>query len=83
MDDLQEIKADIKQLLQQSAVHNQILSEHKAYSLALQREQAVLGERIKPIERHVVIMGWMLKIPGAIFIGVSVQYIVKKLMLLM
>lgn len=41
--DVQDIKADVKELLKSSAVHNQILSEH-------QRRSTQLEERFKPIE---------------------------------
>lgn len=77
-DDIQEIKKDVKQLLVQSAIHNQILAEHKAYSLALQKEQEVQREQLKPLTQHVRFMGILLKAIGTLSIGVLIQAIVRK-----
>ncbi len=76
MEDIKEIKADVKVLLQQGAVHNQILLEHKAYSVALQGEQKVINERIRPIEQHVIVMSTLLKILGGLMTGGLIQYLV-------
>lgn len=78
--DIKEIKSDVKVLLQQSAVHNEILREHKNFSIALQQEQKLISERIRPIEKHVDLVGKILKISGAVFVGVMIEILVSLLL---
>lgn len=47
--DVKDIKSDVKELLKQSAVHNQILSEHE-------RRSTQLEERFTPVE-HTYVFG--------------------------
>lgn len=77
-EDLKEIKQDVKTLLERSAIHNQILAEHKAYSLALQAEQKVLHAELEPIKKHVVIVDACAKILLAIFVGVAINFCMKR-----
>lgn len=77
MDDIKEIKEDVKELLQRSAVHNQILAEHKAYSIALQNEQKVIKAQIEPLIKDHHLIALFLKACGAILIGVTVQAVVR------
>lgn len=69
---VKEIRQDVKELLQRSAVHNELLREHERRSLALQSGQERLDERMKPVEQHVGVVSAVLKIAGSaaiIFIG--------------
>lgn len=77
MEDIKEIKADVKSLLQQSAVHNQILLEHKQYSQALQKEQEVLKARIEPIEKQSNLISIAFKGIGLITIGAVIQLLIR------
>lgn len=79
MDDIKEIKADVKTLLQQGAVHNEILRTHESRSLALQKGQEALDLRIKPVEMHVNAMNLGLKLIGLITVGVLIQAIIRVL----
>ena len=91
MDDIQEIKSDVKELLQRSAVHNQILAEHKNFSIALQNEQRMLKEhmdakalltdaKIDPLIKSHHTNAQVLKVVGAIGIGLVIQITVKYVM---
>lgn len=75
--DIKEIKADVKELLQRSAVHNQILQEHKAYSIALQAEQRVIHTELVPIKDHVKLMTLCLKLGGTLLMGVLIQAAIR------
>ncbi len=77
MDDLQEIKVDIKELLQRSAVHNELLRTHESRSLALQKGQETLDSRIKPIEMHVHFVTLSLKALGVLTSGLIIQAAVR------
>lgn len=79
MDDLQEIKSDVKELLQRSAVHNELLRTHESRSIALQESQKLLDGRIKPIELHVHFVNLALKTLGILGTGVGVGVLVKVL----
>lgn len=68
MDDIKEIKADVKELLQRSAVHNEILRTHESRSLALQAGQEKLDLRILPLEKHSSMMSGSLKFIGLLSI---------------
>lgn len=80
MDDLQELKSDVKEILQRSAVHNELLRQHEARSLALQAAQEKLDTRLEPVEDHVKLMNRGAKIIGAILVGLVIQLAVKKLL---
>jgi hypothetical protein len=79
MDDLKEIKEDVKELLKQSAVHNELLRTHEARSLALQKEQERLEERIVPIAQHVAFVSVILKGIGLISVGAVAQLLIRSL----
>lgn len=67
--DVQEIKKDVKELLQRSAVHNELLKIHEARSLALQKGQEFLDVRMKPLETQATVLGVVLKSLGVIASG--------------
>lgn len=69
MDELKEIRDDIKELLQRSAVHNELLRTHEARSLALQKGQELLDVRIKPLETQAHSINMILKALGVILTG--------------
>jgi hypothetical protein len=50
--DLKELKADVKELVKQGAIHNVLLKEHEARSLALQVEQKLQASRLSPLEKQ-------------------------------
>lgn len=77
MEDLKEIKADVKELLQRSAVHNELLRTHENRSLALQAGQEKLENRIKPIESHVDLISTLGKLSGLILVGVAIQALIR------
>lgn len=66
MDDIKEIKADVKELLQRTAIHNELLRTHESRSLALQAGQEKISDRITPIEKHVSMVQGGLKLIGLI-----------------
>ena len=68
--DVNEIKGSVLELVKQGAVHNHLLKEHEARSLALQA-------KLEPIEKHVSFMETLLKFGGAILIGIIVQAIAR------
>lgn len=80
MDDMQELKSDVKELLQRSAVHNELLRTHEARSLALQEGQKSLDVRIKPIETHVHFVNLFLKLFGTICTG-GLVYLLGQLLI--
>lgn len=75
--DVKEIKTDIKALTQLTAVHNQILQEHKGYSQALQNEQRVINAKIEPLIKDHYLISIVLKIAGAVLVGVAIQLAVR------
>ena len=81
--DLQEVKQDVKELLQRSAVHNELLRTHEARSLALQASQKELDQRLNPIEKHVNLVDKALKglglIVTGVIVGATVQALIKLL----
>lgn len=77
---IREIRQDVKQLLVQSAVHNEILSEHKNFSVALQNEQKTIHAKLEPLQEHVSIMNKVLKGMGGLAIALIVQAIVRLLL---
>lgn len=80
MDDLHELKADVKEILQRTAVHNELLRTHEARSLALQEGQKFLDIRLKPIETHVHFVNLALKLLGTVVTGGCV-YLVGQLLI--
>lgn len=79
MDDIQEIKADVKVLLQSSAVHNALLAEHKNFSIALQNEQKIIKTELAPIKSHVHLMNVILKVLGVLSTGLLLQVLIHQL----
>lgn len=75
-----EIRQDVKELLQRSAVHNELLRTHEARSLALQAGQEKLETRLQPIEEHVSLMNRVAKVLGAVVAGLIVQALVRLLL---
>lgn len=71
--DLQELKADIKVLIVQGAVHNELLKTHEARSLALQRAQEVQAKAMEPVERHVAFVNGLGKAALAIIVGALIK----------
>lgn len=77
MEDLKELKMDVKELLQRSAVHNELLRTHENRSLALQSSQEKLSDRMTPIEKHVSLINAVGKVVSVIFVGVLIQALVR------
>lgn len=77
MDDFSELKSDVKELLQRSAVHNALLAEHKNFSIALQNEHRLIRTELVPIKEHIHLVGTILKIGGMILAGVVVQWFIR------
>lgn len=77
MDDIQEIKADVKELIKLGAVHNELLRTHEARSLALQVEQEKLEKELEPIKNHVFLVDIMLKASGGIVIALIGEWLIK------
>ena len=77
---LQEVRADVKKLVTQGAIHNTLLQEHKNFSIALQNEQKILRAQIDPVlqERKVTIL--VLKAIGTMAVGVAVQWLIQHLL---
>lgn len=90
MDEIvKEIRQDVKELLQRSAVHNELLREHERRSIALQSglelQKTEVDARLKPIEIHVsnvenVVKG-VLKVVGGAAIVLIGQALVRILLL--
>ena len=76
-DDLAEIKTDVKELLKQSAVHNELLREHERRSDNLERRQDVLDVRLSPLEKHQHWINIVLGALGALFIGFAAQLLAR------
>jgi hypothetical protein len=76
-EDIKELKADVKMLVQQGAVHNELLRQHEARSLALQDEQKAVRLELEPVKEHVALVGKILKVLGAVFVGAVTQAIVR------
>lgn len=65
-EEMREIRADIKKLLEQGAVHNELLRTHEARSLELKSRQDLIGRRLEPVEEHVKFVSSFLKWMGGI-----------------
>lgn len=83
--ELSEILAGIKRiedrmldLVKSQAEHNAILSEHKNFSLALQKEQEKIQTDLEPIKSHVYLVTTLLKLAGGVAIGALTQYVYHK-----
>jgi hypothetical protein len=68
--DLQEVKADLKELIRQGAVHNVLLKTHEARSLALQEAVKIQAKELEPVKRHVAFVNGLGKVALAVFIAV-------------
>jgi len=77
-EDLKEIKTDIKELIKQGAIHNVLLQTHEARSLALQQEQKLQAQALKPIQTHVDFVNTAGKTILAILTGVAI-YVLGRL----
>lgn len=81
--DVKEIKQQVVELVKQGAVHNHLLKEHEARSIALQQsieiQEKDFAARLRPVEKHVDFVNTVLKFSGAVLIGVLVQYIIRKI----
>jgi hypothetical protein len=75
MEDLREIKADIKELIHQDVIQNELLRTHEARSIALQEQTKILKEQHKTSEKRVDIIWFILQAMGAVLIGVTIRYI--------
>lgn len=71
-DDMRELKADVKELIKQGAIHNELLRTHEARSLALQEEQKAQARRLAPVEKHVDLINAIGKVALTILTGAAV-----------
>lgn len=74
---VKEIQVDVKHMLQLTAVHNELLRQHEARSLALQAAQDKQDVEISLIKKHTDFVGFALKSLGAILVGLTIQYIAR------
>lgn len=74
---LKELHSDVKDLVKQGAVHNELLRQHEARSLALQAEQASMRKEIEPIKEHVSLVSKILKVLGAVATGALIQAVIR------
>jgi len=76
--DIEKIRDEQLELIKNSAIHNHLLKEHEARSIALQEQvklnQIEVNERLKPIESHVHTVGTIFKIIGVMGASISVIY---------
>lgn len=76
--DIEKIRDEQLELIKNSAIHNHLLKEHEARSIALQEQvklnQIEVNERLKPIEAHVHTVSAVLKIIGALGASISAIY---------
>ncbi len=75
--DLIEIKSDVKELVKLSAVHNVLLREHEARSLALQSSQEKLAAEMGPVKQHVHFVSLILKGIGLVTVGALIQLVAR------
>lgn len=76
-DQWDDIRADIKELVKQGAIHNELLRTHEARSLALQADQDKIKQALEPIKQHVATVNTGAKWIGAVSVGAAVQWIVR------
>jgi hypothetical protein len=76
---VKDIHKNVIDLVKQGAVHNELLREHERRSLALEKRQDVLveklDERLKPIENHVNWVNVVLKTLGVVLGGVAIKWL--------
>ena len=75
--DLSEMKQDVKELIRQGAVHNELLRTHEARSLALQKALELQGQEMAPIKQHVNTVNTMGKAALAILTGTAIALLTK------
>jgi hypothetical protein len=76
-EDLKEMRADIKDLIKQGAVHNELLRTHEARSLALQEMLKLQAQEIEPIKDHVKFVSSFLKWAGGLAAAALAAIIVQ------
>jgi hypothetical protein len=76
-EDLQELRADVKELVKQGAIHNELLRTHEARSLALQTEQKLQAQEILPLKEHVRFVSSFLKWTGGLLATATAALIVQ------
>lgn len=87
--DVEEIRRDQIELIKQGAVHNSILKQHEARSLAIQEQvkldkitleeqrksdKAELKAELKPVTSHVTFVNNVAKLMGVVAGGVGFMY---------
>lgn len=76
-EDLRELRQDVKELIKQGAVHNELLRTHEARSLALQEMLKLQAQEIEPIKDHVKFVSSFLKWSGGIAATAIAAFIVQ------
>jgi hypothetical protein len=76
-EDMKELKQDVKEILQRTAIHNQLLQEHERRSLALERRQDSYQAQLEPVKKHVDFVNMVLKAFGGLALLVLGQYLLK------
>lgn len=69
----------VNEMKAEQAVLTHIVREHERRSLSLEKRQgelaSALGDRLKPIEKHVDFVSLLLKALGAVFIAVLIKIV--------
>jgi hypothetical protein len=76
-EELREMRQDVKELVKQGAIHNELLRTHEARSLELQSRQDELSQRLEPISKHVDLVTLILKLIGGVSLAVASAVAVK------
>lgn len=76
-EDLKELKHDVKELVKQGIIHNELLRTHEARSLALQEEMKLQAGALVPIKRHVDLMNIFLKAGGTVTVFLAGHALLK------
>jgi hypothetical protein len=76
-EELREMRQDVKELVKQGAIHNELLRTHEARSLELQSRQDELSQRLEPIAKHVDLVTLILKLIGGVSLAVASAVAVK------
>ena len=74
---IKDMSMDIKDLVKQGAVHNQLLLEHERRSLSLESRQEAFTEKLRPIENHIHWVNIVLKSLGAILVAVAIKIVLS------
>ena len=74
-EDIKEIKQDVKELLVQDAVQNELLRTHEARSLALQEQAKILREQHTLTDKKVDIVWFVLQMIGMLLAGILIRFI--------